>query len=544
MERKKKLDKDKVIAAASLAVTAGFLIAIYAPFEQYFTNWDELWFDFRTVIGTELVYFFALTAVIFFAQILAALIHEVLYRIVFLGGNILFFSMYIEGTFQAKDLPLMDGSAVDWSRYTGHRIASAVIFLVIIGIIAVAVWKFGFKKVQSGLRVAMNLFGAIFLVTFFSLAIMNRGFEPKKNVVITKNHEFEFSGDQNLIMLVIDATSADVFKEVLETHPEYFEEFRDFTYYDNMLATYTQTLYSMPYMLSGDWYVYGQDDFDEYLTRAYSGSGFLQKLKDRNFRIDLYEDEMMRYREDAVQEFENIKIMGPGRLRLKKFLKLQTRMVGFRYVPFELKRFCMYYTWEFNNTRLENDVPIYSQDNLDFYRDLGDKECSLVNEKMFKLYHLEGAHEPFRYDADLNVIENGTHEKNVEAAIKLAEEFIQKLKDAGAYDNSAVIITADHGQSDEDIPEDRIHPVFFAKGIGESADRMRISEAPVSFEDLQEAYDKLLSGSSGRDIFEWKDDEKRERRCYVYSYPDELHNVEYILKGHAGDLDSLMRVTE
>ncbi|MBP5221857.1 MAG: alkaline phosphatase family protein, partial [Lachnospiraceae bacterium] len=258
----------------------------------------------------------------------------------------------------------------------------------------------------------------------------------------------------------------------------------------------------------------------------------------------LYEDEMMRYREDAVQEFENIKIMGPGRLRLKKFLKLQTRMVGFRYVPFELKRFCMYYTWEFNNTRLENDVPIYSQDNLDFYRDLSDKECSLVNEKMFKLYHLEGAHEPFRYDADLNVIENGTHEKNVEAAIKLAQEFINNLKDEGAYDKSAVIITADHGQSDEDIPEDRIHPVFFAKGIGESADRMRISEAPVSFEDLQEAYDKLLSGSSGRDIFEWKDDEKRERRCYVYSYPDELHNVEYILKGHAGDLDSLMRVTE
>ena len=101
---------------------------------------------------------------------------------------------------------------------------------------------------------------------------------------------------------------------------------------------------------------------------------------------------------------------------------------------------------------------------------------------------------------------------------------------------------ADHGFSLEDIPEDRLHPVFFVKGINEHSDRMRVSEAPVSHEDLQVAFDRLLDGNDSGSIFDWQEGEQRDRKCFVYEYPQLLKNVEFVQHGKAGDMTTLEKV--
>ena len=54
---------------------------------------------------------------------------------------------------------------------------------------------------------------------------------------------------------------------------------------------------------------------------------------------------------------------------------------------------------------------------------------------------------PFIYDKDANVIgvEQGSYRQSMEASITLAANYIQALKDSGAYDNTALIVMADHG---------------------------------------------------------------------------------------------------
>ena len=107
------------------------------------------------------------------------------------------------------------------------------------------------------------------------------------------------------------------------------------------------------------------------------------------------------------------------------------------------------------------------------------------------------------------------------------------------YDNSAIIVMADHGYSNiiGDYHEQQ-NPIFFVKGMEESHD-FSVSEAPISYEDLQEAYVRLLNGDGSDHIFDWKEGDQRERRFLFYEGGEEDHMIEYMQPGHASDADAM-----
>ena len=69
---------------------------------------------------------------------------------------------------------------------------------------------------------------------------------------------------------------------------------------------------------------------------------------------------------------------------------------------------------------------------------------------------------------------------------------------------------------------------------------MGISEAPISYEDLQEMYRRLLNGAPGTEVFDAKEGDSRSRRTLIYYYIDEKHMAEFVQTGHAFDLDTLV----
>lgn len=163
----------------------------------------------------------------------------------------------------------------------------------------------------------------------------------------------------------------------------------------------------------------------------------------------------------------------------------------------------------------------------------------------FKFIHLNGAHAPFIYDKDANVIgvEQGSYRQSMEASITLAANYIQALKDNGAYDNTALIVMADHGYNGMGEKEEdflRQAALLLIKGRNEQHDTMQISEAPISYEDLQEAYVRLLDGAQSDAVFDWKEGDTRERRFLEYAPGSEKHMVEYLQKGHAQDLTTMV----
>lgn len=85
----------------------------------------------------------------------------------------------------------------------------------------------------------------------------------------------------------------------------------------------------------------------------------------------------------------------------------------------------------------------------------------------------------------MNEIENGTYEQSIEASMTIVATYLQKLKDSGVYDNTAIMILSDHGYNieDDDSSEKRQHPILFVKGVGEHYDELQISSAPISQSD-------------------------------------------------------------
>ena len=82
--------------------------------------------------------------------------------------------------------------------------------------------------------------------------------------------------------------------------------------------------------------------------------------------------------------------------------------------------------------------------------------------------------------------------------------------------------------------------LLLIKGRNEHHDTMQISQAPISFEDLQEAYVRLLDGRRRDEVFDWKEGDARERRFLRYSFLDDDHMQEYIQTGYASDMDTMI----
>lgn len=66
-------------------------------------------------------------------------------------------------------------------------------------------------------------------------------------------------------------------------------------------------------------------------------------------------------------------------------------------------------------------------------------------------------------DKEVHVIENGTYEGNVSACVTVIDRYLNKLKDAGVYDNSVIIIMSDHGYNADGGTEGRQNPFLLLR---------------------------------------------------------------------------------
>lgn len=171
-----------------------------------------------------------------------------------------------------------------------------------------------------------------------------------------------------------------------------------------------------------------------------------------------------------------------------------------------------------------------------------EEEVTYQEEKCFRYYHLQGGHVPYLYDADLNATGDTSYPVTLEANIRVIGRFFEKLKQSGMYDNSVIIVMADHGfdPQDEVSAYGRQNPLFLVKGVGESHP-LQTSLVPAAYEDLPEAYVKLMDGAAGGDIFPYKEGEKRERRYIFYENTNHVMQ-EWMQTGPAWDFGAY-RVT-
>lgn len=360
---KEKMDKTSLWAGICLVGALCFMLFIYAPLELFFYNQREFWFDLYTLLPLLLV----LLCVSFLAATVIMVICCAVCPKLYKAGMIpvvsmVFLCAYVQGNFLLNDLPPMDGLEYDWADYSDGRLPSMILWIVVPVIIIVAFRILRAEKFCKVMRMVSIFVTLMLTLTLVSICITTKGYQTDLDACATDKNQFEYSENQNFIILLLDAADSGEMYQMLQENPEYCETFADFTYYHNALGLYPCTMCAIPQIISGEAFV-NQTDFDTYAANVYENSHFLNTLEQQNYKLGMYYQELT-YEDESIFRFDNVLPRTSTVSSWWDLAKLEIKLVGLRYAPFDLKKFCSFKQVEFSATReTEIDYPIYLPSN-------------------------------------------------------------------------------------------------------------------------------------------------------------------------------------
>lgn len=519
-----------------------FMITVFEPLLMYSTNQLDFWFDMPLMIGPVLggfaLSFLASAALFTVVYAVNRLVirdkdkEPVVYQMVSIMWFFAFAATYLQGNLLAGNLPALDGSVIDWDKFSNNDILTLAIWIALGGIAIFMLFKLGIKRT---LKYSMIGACALFAMLFVSLVteMISWNALARKDSIITTNKNFDrISTDKNFIVLLNDAIGSVEFNSVLEANPEYKEVFEDFTYYPDTLGCFPCTRDTIPVVLGGE-VNKNEMKFEEFSSKALNNSPFFKELTDNGYDINLYESELVWYG-DKSYNVSNSADYKNYRLPFATFWREELKYVSYKYLPYYYKRYSGIETMDFNSL-----VDKYLWDDHTIYTNIIENpELSKTSTKSFRFVHTEGAHIPFKYDKDLNVLDGySTYEVKIEATIKMLDAYIDRLKANGAYDNSVIIVMADHGNTDLNEADDmlvRANPMFMVKGLGEHHEFAR-SDKPLSYEDLMGIYSKLLDGMTAEESTADIPDERERFFMWYRNFRLENHIEEYIVTDKASE---------
>ena len=488
-----------MIPAFLLSFLTSFMLFIYEPIITYTANVNDFWFDSGLMLPSILLFFtilfcgmFLLYSIIYlFSHLIKK---EIIYKVVLAISIVFFVYIYIQGNFLVGHLPSLDGTTIEWSNYTKDGIVSIIVLSIVLLAEIIAIIKLSINKT---LKINCYLMCAIFimlLTSFVSSLTKPDFYKDKTMATATYDNINNVSSNKNYIIFLADAVDSLRFAEITDDE----NIFKDFTYYQDTLSGYTYTRDSIPFIFSGIWNK-NEMEFSEYSTKAYNDSPILNRLKKENYQLNMYEKEIV-WNSRKAEEISNLYIYN-NNLDNISFFKQLAKYIGFKYLPFQLKKYSRIERADFDLCRIETEKQFYDWFNPEIYKMIKENNLDTIDQKYFQYIHIEGGHVPFDNNEEVETIpeEEGDYDKKMKATAKIIETYIQRLKDAGVYDNSVIIVLADHGYWTSERGN-RHNPILYIKGFNEHHD-LYTSELPISYEDLSDAFLELLDGKKSDELF-------------------------------------------
>ena len=501
----------------------GFISCIYAPFELYALNTQDLWFTLTN-------FWYIPLACGAFAMIAAAVPG------LFLGGTLLKLytgmilgfgiCIYVQGNFLNLKLGQMTGSVIDWTQYRGRMILNLLLWIIIICVTtALCVWG-GKKKpgIVSKTISGISLFiTAMLLVTLTVLIVPCLQQENEKRPeegYPTNKDLLSLSPSGNVVVLVLDTYDINYFRQALQEVPEFEEQLDGFIWFDNFTGCYPRTSFAIPFMLSGNYCKQG----DPYKQVGIDSAErlYLDELSENGYDTSFYTQYNLvpdRARKNAVN-YVNADCVISDR---KAFTFSLYSLVICKYFPDICKPAAWLSPADFEaRRRLDSDYRIYATNNLTLVDHLDQQEMTAdADRPQFKFIHVDGAHLPSNIDEWGHRTEDSSQieEIPVKGSLRLALRYLEEMKSLNVYDNSAIIITADHGVNtrDGDWYESFNSPVFLVKPAGAKG-ALTVNHTPCSQSDLGATILELAGidteSSYGVSVFD--ETGAREKKRYYY----------------------------
>lgn len=538
----KKLLSKKNTPSIILALVFSYMLFIFEPITMYANNTTDFWFDIWILLRVTVVPFILFAAVAIAAMAIINKFVKPKYAIyIYLAAFALFTIAYINSNYLAGFLPTLDGTTIEWNS-KGGWISSIAVIIVVLAALIVAKIKIKTKKLY---RITSYISLAIFAMLSVSLltTVATKKLTKDSNAVTvsTEKNINKLSSNENFLILMIDATDSKEFGKLISEHPEYQEMLKDFSYYPDTMSGYAFTMESMPFIFSSNWY---EKPYDDYATKSYNESPFLNKVYDEGYEMNFYDDSFI-WNDDKVFRLDNIskEVQSP---RTKNFIKQELKYILFKILPYPIKRFSMIQNLNFQDSIKQSENGIFNWKDETFRHKYLTLQAEMTDDKYFQFLHIEGGHVPYDFDENGNTInptdDNGTYDRKLLGVLSSIQIYLNRIKEAGAYDNSTIIIMADHGFDTDDKwgTLKRGNPALFIKGKNETHHAMKVSNKQISQVDYVEAFNQLLDGAKSTEIFENIPEEGRIRLYYDYGHGKEETMTEHEQRGKAWTTDELI----
>lgn len=550
-----------VIALVAMALLM-FTDFVAAPYEIVGGNSDSLLFNLRDVWLVMLAFaFLAGTAVALLISLLRGRVFDVVVAVAFaLGIASLAQALFLNG-----GLPTADGKAIDWASFSSQAVTSLIVWgLIIAGSILLVV------KAPLLARLGLcSLAVVLMLVQGVGVArYVKRAVTQPVEYMVSKQGLFEVSDKSNVIVFIVDTVDTQEFDTVLADYPETLDGFTGFTYFRNSVGSMIPTAYGVPFLMTGQMLNAG-DDYASYVDGRWEQGSFISDVANNaNYSVSLYADCLYTGKSLYGDMTDNIHPATERGVDVAGTISILSKVALYRNAPWLAKPVFWYYTDDMNQDVLgmgssgasDYDTP-YVLDDGAYYDELKERGLTVNDEEgkdgALKVIHLNGSHVPFTYDENMDTPKGGsTMERQTRGVFKILDEYLSELKELGVYDDSTIIVTADHGYwgstlhgesapSTDDLNHP-ISPVCLVKPAGATGS-YQVSEAPVSHVDFQPTVLKAMGDEAdaatfgdGTTYFDVAEGASRLRYFIMERY-DGVHETtmdQYVVDGDALDFSN------
>jgi len=458
---------------------------------------------------------------------------------------------WVQVSFLNRNMGLIDGD--DFIFTIGQIIVNLIIWAAILITIIAMRWIKKSVWTRSVIFISALLFLMQF-VSFISVIPRIRDSERRSfstGYFLSMDYEFMMSSNENTLVFVLDAMSFSRFDVAVNEFPHLHDIFRDFTMFENSATSYDGTFPSMPFLLTNHRFDFTRPT-REYLGGIWEHPKTLElydAVREAGYRFHLFTSPGgvavdARQLEGIVDNF----IYGElGEINTQLLRREMINLSAFRHAPLFLKRNLVPYDGNFYHTVSEfsgyaftvlNDILLYQRLTTQGLWVQDNYNVLLVN-------HMRGSHMGGGAGANMdefaNHTPNSTPARQTAGSLWIVGEYIRQMQRLGIYDNSNIIIMADHGAGL------RPSSVFLIKQAGEQRDYMGISQAPISHTDFWPtlAYIMRLNNLDlGRSVFDIPEDEERERTLTSWLWYADFANTHHTYNavaiqsftGHVSDI--------
>jgi hypothetical protein len=435
------------LASALLAAT----VLLFVPLRLFLGNFYEFTITFPRLL------FYLATAALAGTAALTLFLRLVPRRVRFwfwLATFALGVLAWLQSALNPGDYGVLNGAAMDWASPANRRALASEAVLWLGG----GALVFGLRR-----RLAPHVgkICAILLATQFlgtahlAATTLSSAATPWWNqYALDVRGKFAFSADRNAIVLVLDTFQTSLFQQLRDENPELFAGLDGFTLYSDAVGGFPVTQPSVPVILTGDYYD-NSVPYVDFVKERFDGPALPTVLKRAGFRSETYPMVPIT----VYLTPENADNLKETRFRVewRRDRELLARLLDpawFQAVPQPLKKRIFADNHWFLQSRIGRkksaSAPAKRRNkDVTFIEEMEAQAQVQPGPPTFKFYHLNGIHAPLNLNENLEAEDmpekRGSYRRQAIAMMNIVERFLGKLKSMEVYDNTLIVIAADHG---------------------------------------------------------------------------------------------------